>query len=161
MKPDMNNPFDAGSDPDRHFIWDRLVRADSEAFVGGDWGIIEDDFDAEAFEGIRCQQSANPDDWRIAFPDLASYRDNWLKAAKEFVTKQFVGLTPLEALYVRSHLFVIEIAGHRALAHKQFYGDVALADGSSLSGRRQTIYRLHKRGDRWKIVGFLGYLPLP
>jgi hypothetical protein len=63
----MNNPFDAGSDPDRHFIWDRLVRADSEAFVGGDWGIIEDDFDAEAFEGIRCQQSANPDDWRIAF----------------------------------------------------------------------------------------------
>ena len=157
----MNNPFDAGQDPERHRIWDRLVRADSEAFALGDWSRVEDDFDEASFEGIRCQQSANPDDWRIAFADLASYRDNWLKAAKEFVGKQFVGLTPLEALYVRSHLFVIEIAGDRALAHKQFYGDVALADGSLITGRRQTLYRLHKRGDRWKIVGFLGYLPLP
>ena len=157
----MNNPFDAGQDPERHRIWDRLVRADSEAFALGDWSRVEDDFDEASFEGIRCQQSANPDDWRIAFADLASYRDNWLKAAKEFASKQFVGLTPLEALYVRSHLFVIEIAGDRALAHKQFYGDVALADGSSITGRRQTLYRLHKRGDRWKIVGFLGYLPLP
>ena len=155
------NPFEATTDPDRHQIWDRLMRADSEAFVAGDWELIEKDFDVELFEGVRCQMSANPDDWRIAFPDLASYRDNWLKAAKEFATKKFVSVTPLEALYVRSHLAEIEVAGARALAHKQFYGEVALADGSSLSGRRQTIYRLHKQGSQWRIVGFLGYLPLP
>ena len=157
----MNNPFDAAGDPDRHAIWDRLMRADSEAFVAQDWRVIEDDFDGESFEGLRCQLSANPDDWRIAFADLKSYRDNWLAAAKEFASKKFASASPLEALYLRSHLKEIEINGARALAHKQFYGDVLLADGSSLSGRRQTIYRLHKQESRWRIVGFLGYLPLP
>ena len=157
----MTNPFDRAADPDRCAIWDRLMRADSEAFVAQDWGMIAGDFDEGSFEGVRCQLSANPDDWRIAFPTLASYRESWLKAAVEFATKKFVSVTPLEALFVRSHLSEIEISGERALAHKQFYGDVALADGSSLTGRRQTIYRLHKQGSQWKIVGFLGYLPLP
>jgi hypothetical protein len=35
-----------------------------------------------------------------------------------------------------------------------------MADGSSLTDRRQTLFMLHKRGGTWKIVGFLGQLPL-
>ena len=42
----MINPFDAQRDPDRHYIWQRLVAIDSDAFVLGDWSMIEGDFDA-------------------------------------------------------------------------------------------------------------------
>lgn len=154
------NPFDATSDSDRHHIWHRLISVDSEAFVRGEWAMIEGDFDAESFEGIRCKNSANPDDWTIFFPTLESYRDNWLRASEEFKQKMFLKHTPLEAVLARTRLDVIEINGDRALAHKKFSGDVPLADGSALTGSRQTIYRLHNKAGRWKIVGFLGFLPL-
>ncbi len=153
----QSNPF---TDPDRRCIWERLVTVDSEAFVRGDWTMIADDFDAENFEGIRCKNSANPDDWTIFFATLESYRDNWLRAAAEFRQKKFLHHTPLEAVLARTRLDVIEFNGERALAHKKFSGDVPLADGTVLTGSRQTIYRLHKKTGRWKIVGFLGFLPL-
>lgn len=156
----MTNPFDATSDRDRHHIWQRLIVADSDAFAAGDWSSIESDFDAEHFEGIRCQNSSNPDHWEIAFPALASYRDAWLAAARDFAKKQFVGLTNREALYARTRLDRIDIAGERALCHKKFSGDLKLMDGSVHSGTRQTLYRLHRQGGAWKIVGFLGILPL-
>ncbi|MEA2709117.1 MAG: hypothetical protein QOF78_1718 [Phycisphaerales bacterium] len=156
----MRNPFDPMNDPDRHHIWDRLVRADTEAFVTGNWSIIEHDFHAKQFEGIRCNHSANPDDWTIAFPHLEEYRDSWLVASQEFVAKKFLNLTPADAIYRRCRLDRIDIVGDRALAHKKFSGEVPLADGSTLSGDRQTIYRLHRTGGDWRIVGFLGQLPL-
>jgi len=156
----MTNPFDATRDADRHYIWQRLVAADSDAFAAGDWRSIETDFDAEHFEGIRCHNSANPDDWEIAFPTLASYRDSWLAAAKDFAKKQFVGLTNREAVYARTRLDRIDLAGDRALCHKKFSGDLKLADGTTHTGSRQTLYRLHRSAGAWKIVGFLGFLPL-
>jgi hypothetical protein len=63
-------------------------------------------------------------------------------------------------LLARAHLTEIEINGDRALAHKKFFGAVQLSDGSTLADRRQTLYRLHKQDDMWKIVGFFGQLPL-
>jgi hypothetical protein len=152
------NPY-SSADSDRHEIWARLVKADCEAFAAGDWSQIERDFDALVFEGVRCFHSTNPDDWKIVFPTLDSYRDSWLAASEEFCKKQFVGLTHLEALLSRTHLDQIEIEGDRALAHKKFFGELQLADGSILSDRRQTLFRLHRRGPLWKIVGFLGQLP--
>jgi hypothetical protein len=154
------NPFDCQTEPDRYEIWQRLVAADCEAFAAGDWSMVEDDFDAEAFEGVRCSHSANPDDWKIAFPNLASYRDSWLAASYEFQARKFASLSHLEALLTRTHLDEIDIHGDRALAHKKFYGDVQLANGSDLTDRRQSLFRLHKRGGEWKIVGFFGQLPL-
>jgi hypothetical protein len=154
------NPFDPHSQPDRYQIWQRLVAADCEAFATSNWSMIENDFEAEVFEGIRCAQSTNPDDWKIAFPDLPSYRDSWLAAAKEFRDKKFARLTHLEALLERTHLDKIDIHGDRALAHKKFHGDVPYEDGSILADRRQTLFRLHRRKSEWKIVGFFGQLPL-
>ncbi len=153
------NPFDRQSDSDRYEIWQRLVAVDSEAFAIGDWSMIENDFEAEAFEGVQCFHSMNPDDWKIMFPDLASYRDSWLAASEQFRTKTFAKLSQLEALVARTHLNEIDIQGDRALANKKFFGEVELADGSRLADRRQTIYRLRKR-EAWKIVGFFGQLPL-
>jgi hypothetical protein len=157
------NPFDADSDPDRHWIWHHLVALDSDAFVLGDWSLIEDDFDAERFEGIRCGHSTSPDDWQIAFATLADYRDSWVAASREFLKKPFVGISHREAVYRRCRLERIDINGERALAHKKFSGELPLADGTTLSGSRQTLYRLHRRrdgGGSWTIVGFLGQLPL-
>ncbi|MGB7157849.1 MAG: hypothetical protein WBD40_07270 [Tepidisphaeraceae bacterium] len=156
----MINPFDATRDPDRHHIWQRLVAADSDAFAAGDWAAIEGDFDEGNFEGIRCHNSSNPDDWEIAFPTLESYRDSWLAAARDFATKRFVGLSNREAVYARTRLDRIDIAGDRALCHKKFAGDLKLVDGTLHTGTRQTLYRVHRRGGAWKIVGFLGFLPL-
>lgn len=154
------NPFDCRSDPDRYEIWQRLVEADCEAFASGNWAMIEPDFDAESFEGIRCSHSVNPDNWQVVFPDLLSYRDSWLAAAKEFRDQKFATVTHLEALLLRTHLNKIDIHGDRALAHKKFVGEVQFEDGSVLDDRRQTLFRLHRRGGQWKIVGFLGQLPL-
>lgn len=154
------NPFDRQTDADRHCLWRRLVAADCEAFALGDWSMIESDFDPEAFEGVRCFHSTNPDDWKVVFPDLASYRDSWLAAAEQFRQKRFVDLSHVEALLARTQLNEIEINGDRAMAHKKFFGEVELADGSTLADRRQTLYRLHRRGSSWKIVGFFGQLPL-
>jgi hypothetical protein len=154
------NPFDCRTDADRHEIWQRLVTADCAAFAVGDWSMIENDFDAEAFEGVRCFHSINPDDWKIVFPDLASYRDSWLAAAKEFRNRKFAAVSHSEALMVRTHLDEIDICGDRALAHKKFFGEVPYDDGSILADRRQTLFRLQKRNGSWKIVGFFGQLPL-
>jgi hypothetical protein len=154
------NPFDCKPDPDRHYIWQRLVAIDCEAFAIGDWSMIERDFDGEAFEGVRCFHSTNPDDWKIVFPELASYRDSWLAASEQFRAKTFAKLSHLEALLARTHLTAIDIHGDRALAHKKFFGDVELADGSQLADRRQTLYRLHRRNSAWKVVGFFGQLSL-
>jgi hypothetical protein len=154
--PTMINPFDG----DRHAIWEMLVARDSEAFVAQDWSMVEKDFDADNFEGIRCANSTNPDEWRIVFPRLSDYRDAWLAAASEFAKKQFVDRSPLEALVSRCRLEQIDIADEIALAHKKFSGEAKCKDGTTISGDRQTLYRLRKRGAEWKIVGFLGFLPL-
>jgi hypothetical protein len=143
----QTNPFDAATDPDRHFIWQRLMIADTEAFVAGDFSMIENDFDAENFEGVRCFLSDNPDDWKVAFPDLASYRDAWLAASQEWSGKP--ADEARRQVLSRAVLNQIDIVGERALAHKQF-----------IAAGRQTIYRLHRRGGTWKIVGFLGFLRL-
>ena len=154
------NPFDPAVNPDRHYIWDRLIRADTEAFVAGDWAMIENDFDAARFEGIRCKHSNNPDDWTIVFPRLEDYRDSWLHASAEVLKKTFLNLTHAQAIYRRCRLDRIDLVGDRALAHKKFSGEVPLADGSTLSGNRQTLYRLHRIAGTWKIVGFLGQMRL-
>lgn len=155
------NPFDPATDPDRHTIWDRLIVADTEAFAVGDWQRIDADFDPTRFEGLRAMDSCDPALWQIVFPTLQSYRDNWLKSADEFRRKKFVGLTHRDALYARCRLDRIDINGERAIAVKKFSGTVPCEDGSSISGRRQTLYRLHRIAGHWKVVGFVGFLPLP
>ena len=154
------NPFDPTTNADRHYIWDRLIRADTEAFAAGDWSMIEGDFDAAHFEGIRCHHSIDPDDWTVVFPRLEYYRDSWLDSSRAFRANKFLNLTHAEAIYRRCRLDRIDLLEDRALAHKKFSGEVPLADGSTLSGSRQTLYRLHRIEGRWKIVGFLGQLPL-
>jgi hypothetical protein len=92
---------------------------------------------------------------------LAAYGDEWLASSRKCRAMRFAdGVTPLDAVLRRCRIDRIDLAGDRAIAHKKFSGDVPLADGTTLSGSRQTIYRLHRQAGVWKIVGFLGHLPL-
>ena len=152
----MINPFPY--DPDRSAIWTMLVERDIDAFLARDWAMVEDDFTADGFFGLHAQFKPRPDDWIMAFPELSHYRDEWLRQASE--TANVAYAEPLRAAIFRAtELNVIEIVGERAVARKKFNGVIARADGGAEKLDWQTLYFCAKRGDAWRITGFVGYLP--
>ncbi len=151
------NPFPPG-DPDRHELWEMLVRRDIDAFLAGDWSMVAEDFVAEHFLGIHGHFLASPDSWRLAFPTVDAYREEWLRQAAETAETRFA--EPLrEALFRATHLRDIDVRGERAVLHKKFDGRIRKADGTDLRLDWQTLYFCSKRGGRWRITGFLGYIP--
>ncbi|MBZ9855780.1 hypothetical protein LB566_18395 [Mesorhizobium sp. CA13] len=153
------NPFPSG-DADRHALWEMLVRRDIDAFIGQDWPMVEDDFVAESFFGMHAHFLANADAWRLQFPRLEIYRDEWLRQAKETAATKFA--EPLrEALFRVTNLRDIDVDGDRAVLHKKFDGTVAKADGGVDRLKWQTLYFCRKVGGSWKIAGFVGYMPYP
>jgi enamine deaminase RidA (YjgF/YER057c/UK114 family) len=158
MNLTQRNPF-AGSDADRAFIWEMLVARDTDAFLAADWNRVEADFIEEGFVGMSG--SSNPDHWRISFPDLASYRDEWLRQAVAFGPGELRGESTSEFLFRSTVLRDIEIAGDRAAAHKKFDGRAERMDGSPIILSWQSLYWLRRDDGRWRITGFLGYLPNP
>ncbi|QFU15297.1 Rid family hydrolase [Microvirga thermotolerans] len=153
------NPF-SPADTARHAIWEMLVRRDIEAFVAGDWDAHFRDFAADVFFGIDARFSDNPDSWRVTYADIARYREAWLAGAKELK-----GRIPDEKLrrsiFDLTSLRDIEILGDFALARKKFDGTIRLDDGESVTLRWQTQYFCRQVEGRWRIAGFLGYLPNP
>jgi enamine deaminase RidA (YjgF/YER057c/UK114 family) len=55
----------------------------------------------------------------------------------------------------------IEIMGDFALARKKFDGAIKLDDGETVTLRWQTQYFCRRVEGRWRVAGFLGYLPNP
>jgi reactive intermediate/imine deaminase len=151
------NPFPS-HDKDRHAIWQILVERDIRAFVRADWSMIAGDFIEESFMGIDAGGHKNPADWSLKYPALESYKQEWLKQAREFSRTEW-GEDLEEALFRVSSLKHIEIKGDSALAHKHFTGDITKADGERVPVNWQTLYRCRKVRDRWKVAGFTGYLP--
>jgi hypothetical protein len=152
-----DNPFPT-SDPDRHQIWDFMVRKDIDAYLAKDWSMVEDDFWPENFMGIQGGGSANPDSWRLGFPTLNAYRDAWLAGTidqKDFAEE----LRP--ALFRVSTLRDIEIVDDKALARKKFDGRVERKDGTFMVLKWQSMAYLRKGPDRWRVFGFTGYMPNP
>jgi hypothetical protein len=152
------NPFTA-SDPHRREIWDILMQRDFEAFVAVDWAMIESDFWQEGFCGIDARRSFDPDQWRITFPNLEAYRDEWLRQACEFSSVQLLATTMLEFFFDSCRLHDIEIEQGRAVARKKFNGKAMTVNGEEIILRFQTFYQMVRRGNRWAISGFVGYLP--
>jgi hypothetical protein len=152
------NPFP--NDPDRGAIWTMLVERDIAAFVAADWGMVADDFIAEQFLGIDGRGSDNPDFWRVGFPTLAAYRDEWLRQAAESAKVAYAEDREA-AIHRATTLRDIEIAGDVALAHKKFDGTIARADGGKDVLNWQTLYFCRRHHGRWKLTGFTGYLPFP
>ena len=157
MPPDQN-PFPR--DPDRHALWEMLMTRDFDAFLAADWSVVEGDFEAPTFFGVHANGSANPDMWRLAFPHLDLYRDEWLRQAAETAATRYA--EPVRAALFRSvNLQHIEVSGDRAVAHKKFDGSILKADGTRDRLNWQTLYCCGKRDHRWRIASFVGYMPLP
>jgi hypothetical protein len=155
-----HNPFP--DDPDRAAIWTMLVERDIRAFIAGDWSQVATDFpdgdDDGDFVAIDGARQANPDVWRLGFACLADYRREWLRQSDEVRE----AVPDLEAqLYAATSLDDIEIHRSRALAHKKFDGQLKRRDGTVAPLRWQTLYLCRKTGSRWRIQGFVGYLPNP
>jgi hypothetical protein len=153
------NPF-SGNDTDRAAIWEMLVKRDITAFLAADWAMVADDFITDGFMGIDGKKLANPDDWRISFPTLLAYRTEWLRQAAATQAMKFAE-DPRRAIFRATSLKQIEISGDRAVVHKKFDGAIAKADGGSERLLWQTLYFCRRHEGRWKISGFVGYLPNP
>lgn len=153
------NPFPE-KDSDRHPIWEMLVRRDIDAFLAQDWSMVEGDFAEDRFFGMHGHFLANPDAWRLAFPRLADYRDEWLRQAAGSAGTEYAE-PRREAFFRITNMRDMDIDGDRAVVHKKFDGTIARADGSSERALWQTLYFCSRIGGEWKITGFVGYIPNP
>ncbi|HEX6961750.1 MAG TPA: hypothetical protein VF175_07785 [Lacipirellula sp.] len=154
------NPYDRAVDSDEHALWLALIARDSEAFAAAEWSLCDGDFCHERFEGISAHGSFNPADWTLEYPTVQSYRDDWLRMAKKFNALPLAAISHRELLYTMQSFAKIEVAGDRALVWKQFFAEEPLTDGERYRLRGQSIYRLHRIDGAWRIVGFVGYLPM-
>jgi hypothetical protein len=159
MRDPFQNPFPP-EDEARHAIWQMLVPRDIDAFLAADWSMVADDFVEEGFIGISGNRDGNPDTWRLAFPTLAAYRDEWLRQAAEFATQSY-GEDPRAAIFTTTTLEDIEVSGDTALVRKKFDGGIRKTDGTLDVMRWQTLYYCRRHEGAWKISGFTGYLPNP
>jgi hypothetical protein len=153
------NPFPK-ADADRHALWEMLVRRDIDAFLAQDFSMVENDFIAEHFFGMHAHFLDNSDAWRLQFPRLDVYRDEWLRQAKATAAATFA--EPLRpALFRITILRDIDVAGDRAALHKKFDGSITMPGGEIERLRWQTLYFCRRVNDVWKILGFVGYMPHP
>ncbi len=133
---------------------------DFDAFLAADWSMVEGDFDTTSFFGMHAHSTANPDMWRLAFPSLDLYRDEWLRQSATTAATRYA--EPVRAALFRSvNLQHIEVSGDRAVAHKKFDGSILRADGILDRLNWQTLYCCAKRDGVWRIASFVGYMPLP
>lgn len=151
------NPFPP--DSARAQIWEMLVPRDTAAFVAGDWERVAGDFHEVGFLGIRG--AAHPDGWRIAYPTLTAYRNDWLAQSRLFDSQSFEGESGLELLLRATRLDEIEITDDQAIAHKKFAAVARLAGGGDYRIDWQSLYFLRRADGVWRISGFVGYLPHP
>ncbi|WP_435168915.1 hypothetical protein [Falsirhodobacter sp. 1013] len=149
------NPF---TDRDRRAIWEMLVPRDIDAFVAADWDAVAGDFIDANFTGLSGHFQPDPQGVTLAFPDLATYRTEWLRQAEEFGRQAFAG-DPRADIFAATRLEEIEITADAALVRKKFDGHLRRADGGVDRMNWQTLYWCRKDGGRWKIAGFVGYLP--
>lgn len=159
MRDPFKNPFPE-TDAARHSIWEMLVPRDIDAFLAADWSKVEDDFVEEGFLAINANRADNPDKWRLGFPNLTAYRDEWLRQAQDFQQQNFAEDTR-KAIFTTTTLEEIEIEDDTALVRKKFDGGIRKADGSLDVMKWQTLYYCRFHSGRWKISGFTGYLPNP
>lgn len=152
------NPFP--HDPDRAEIWTMLVERDIHAFCAADWSMVADDFIEEGFMGLDGGKIADPDRWKINFSNLPLYREEWLRQAENFINTEWQE-NPIDTFFALTDLTQIDVVNDTALAHKKFDGYLTNSNGEKVILNWQTLYQCRKKEGRWKISGFVGYLPYP
>lgn len=157
----FQNPFPV-ADAARREIWQMLVPRDIDAFVTADWSAVADDFVSANFTGLSAHFQPDPQGFTLAFPTLSAYREEWLRQAADFGAAVAAGAfagDPRQGIYAATRLEEIEITGEAAMVRKKFDGRLAKSDGSFDRMNWQTLYICRRDAGRWKIAGFVGYLP--
>lgn len=157
----FENPFPE-TDGDRRAIWEMLVPRDIDAWTSADWGAVAGDFVAANFTGLSGNFQPDPQGFTLSFPTLDAYRTEWLRQAAGFQADKAAGVfagDPRAGIYAATRLEEIEVTGDAALARKKFDGRLEKADGSFDRLNWQTLYICRRDAGRWKIAGFVGYLP--
>ena len=122
--------------------------------------MVEADFVAASFFGLHAHFLNDADAWRLHFPRLEVYRDEWLRQARETAAAEFA--EPLRpALFRITNMRDIDVDGDRAVLHKKFNGSIAKPGGAVERLNWQTLYFCSKIDGRWRITGFVGYMPHP
>jgi enamine deaminase RidA (YjgF/YER057c/UK114 family) len=152
-----DSPF-AGTDAERHEIWDMLVRRDSDAYLRQDWSAVEPDFITEGFYGIDARGKVDASDWRLSFASLAMYRNEWLRQAAQ-TARTVDSAQARAALFNATQLSNIDIQGDVAMAYKNFNGGLPHRDGTVTRLHWRTLYVCRRPEARWRIASFVGYLP--
>jgi enamine deaminase RidA (YjgF/YER057c/UK114 family) len=153
------NPYGA-DDPDRRALWEMLVTRDIEAFVACDFDRVAGDFDPVRFSSIDARGSSDPDLWSLALTEINDYKVEWLRQAELF-RRDFDD--PAGVLHAATTIDQIEINGAQALAHKRFDYLARTRTGALVPLRWRTVYQCRRSEvdpERWRITGFVGFLPL-
>lgn len=154
----IKNPFE-GKNTHHAALWEMLVRRDIKAFVEGDWSQVEHDFLPDKFSGMNAHFSTNPQQWKLDFPLLLDYQKRWLSQSHESKNKNYA--EPLElGIHKVTKLEKFQIKSNKAAVWKKFNGKIKLSDGMHDVFQWQTIYFCELFKKKWKIIGFIGYLPL-
>lgn len=137
-------------------IRDVLLTRDIDAFVAADFELARADFDESQFTAYSGADGV----MRLQYPDLESYRADWLAQAETF---RGVDPTVLATqLHAVQRIARLEVNGMRALATKIFDGEIPTPLGpTTLAWTTYYFLRADDRKHRWLITGFIGYLPTP
>ena len=157
----FRNPFPE-ADSDRRAIWEMLVPRDITAWTTADWDMVAEDFVKGDFTGVSGNFQADPQGYTFAFPTLEAYKREWLRQAHEYLADKAAGKFAEDVaphIFAATRLEEIEIDGDAALVRKKFDGRLPKADGSFDRMNWQTLYICRREEGRWKIAGFVGYLP--
>ena len=135
-------------------IHEALILRDIEAFVAADWAVVEPDFDSVAFAGYSAESGT----LRLQYASLERYRDSWLDQAAAFQGSDPARLS--EQLHAAQRLAHVDVTEDRALATKVFDGVVDAPSGPSrLAWTTYYFLAFDATLQRWRITGFVGYLP--
>jgi hypothetical protein len=156
----MQNPFPTTA-PDHHEIWEILMRQDFAAFVANDWNRLAAHCLPQGFFILNAGGSAEPGEWRISFPNLEAYRQEWVRQATDFSLVELVTEDKLGFLFRVTRLDPIQIEEGFAVACKRFDGVTQTKSGGELRLKWQSLFWLRRAEGHWRIAGALGYLPYP
>jgi hypothetical protein len=149
------NPF--APDSDEYEVWEVLMRNDFEGFLNQNWDIVEADYSEEGFYGINMNKSLSPNDWKLSFPTLDSYKEQWIKDSLDFAENTFIS-NPREIFYQTTRLENFEFFDHQMMVHKVFNGKIELLDAEPIILKWRSLFILRKTPLGWKIASFCGYI---